>query len=404
MPEHLYSFVDKASTKSYPQHGDSKPNLLTYLDAINNSQPIVQSQFELVYSRWPRTIFFTKGITIPGISTNYLDISHAGFTINISCNPKYESNEISFTIIADKEGYHYYDWRNMVLQGGHPLTAGDTQAQIGKRGGDYSVDNLEIRLRNSVEDKIHHHWIVHNFRPVTIGDIELGHDSSGFVEFEITGTFTHISYDAGFTQESQPQNNNDNGENDSGGDSGSSDGEQGNNDKPEDWEFMSDNDKKAWEMMKNGMSEDEALQAMKDSIKEANPDISDDDLDAQATAAIQNATAAGGLDNGDSGGSESPNLSESEQAQFNNEFSNSKPEPSPEPSPTPQPPQDQPSQDNPPAPEPPPQQTEKTQIAGEDFNGSLSDKQMATMEMAMAMGNTYPPEVMNAYNAQKAAK
>jgi hypothetical protein len=44
-------------------------------------------------------------------------------------------------------------------------------------------------------------------------------------------------------------------------------------------------------------------------------------------------------------------------------------------------------------------------IAGEEFDGkSLSPKQMATMEMGMALGKSYPPEIMSVYNAQKGNK
>ena len=70
-----YNMVDKSGERQYPSYanegggvGQIKPNLITYLDAINLSQPIVKSQFELVFSRWPRTIFFAKNITIPGLS------------------------------------------------------------------------------------------------------------------------------------------------------------------------------------------------------------------------------------------------------------------------------------------------------------------------------------------------
>lgn len=69
----------------------------------------------MVWSRWPRTIFFAKGINIPGVNVQTQDISHAGFTISIPTHPKYDNTTINFTIIADKEGYHYYDIRNMVL-------------------------------------------------------------------------------------------------------------------------------------------------------------------------------------------------------------------------------------------------------------------------------------------------
>jgi hypothetical protein len=69
----------------------------------------------MVWSRWPRTIFFAKDVNLPGITTNTVSINHAGFTISIPTHSKYDSDEISFKVIADKEGYHYYDIRNMVL-------------------------------------------------------------------------------------------------------------------------------------------------------------------------------------------------------------------------------------------------------------------------------------------------
>lgn len=86
--------------------------------ALNKSQPIVNSQFELVWSRWPRTIFFAKNITVPGVSVNTIEINHAGFTIQIPTHSTYENTEVTINIIADKEGFHYYDIRNMVFQTG----------------------------------------------------------------------------------------------------------------------------------------------------------------------------------------------------------------------------------------------------------------------------------------------
>ena len=116
-------------------------------------------------------------------------------------------------------------------------------------------------------------------------------------------------------------------------------------------------------------------------------------------------------------------LSESEQNQFKQEFSNSQPAQPDTPAPQPEQPAPQPEQPSQPQPEPPspqpeqpspqpeqpsqpePQTWTKTQIAGEDFDGkSLSKKQMAVMELGMAMGNSYPPEIMAVYNAQKGKK
>jgi hypothetical protein len=137
-------------------------------------------------------------VTIPGVSVNTLELSHAGFTISIPTHIMYENTDITMTIIADKEGFHYYDLRNMVLQTGHPLVAGDPRATIGNQ---YNLspdeDILEIRLRNKPDDATHHHWIIHNFHPTSIGDVELTQDGTGFVEFDLTGSFTHISYDCG---------------------------------------------------------------------------------------------------------------------------------------------------------------------------------------------------------------
>lgn len=150
-----YNVVDRASGSKYPSYKDTektKPNLHTFLTALNLSQPIVNCQFELVWSRWPRTIFFAKDISIPGLEVNTVDINHAGFIIKIPTHVNYDSNDITMNIVADKEGFHYYDLRNMVLQTAHPFVAGDPRATIGSYDNISDEDILEIRLRNSPED------------------------------------------------------------------------------------------------------------------------------------------------------------------------------------------------------------------------------------------------------------
>lgn len=355
----LYTFADHNSGSKYPSWKDGKPNLLTYLDALDSSSPIVGSQFELVWSRWPRTIFFAKNITVPGIEVNTLEINHAGFVIPIPTHVAYGTNEITMTILADKEGFHYYDMRNMVLQSAHPFVAGDTKSMIGSFENISDEDILDIRLRNSPEDVTHHHWIIHNFHPIRIGDVELSHDSSNFVEFELAGNFTHIDYDCGYNDGPNPfkpsgdssggsggEDNNGDPEDgfgptdDEGGEGGGGDqnGEQGDegmdnteqgDDLPEDWEYMNENDKKAYNMMKDGMSAEEAQNAIKEELKQSDPSLSEDDLEAQSLAAVQNATAA---QNTQENKAAPPNnvdtkLNESEQGQFQQEFSNSQPAP-----------------------------------------------------------------------------
>lgn len=197
---------DRNSDAKYPSWKGAKPNLQTFLTAINLSQPIIQCQYELVWSRWPRTIFFAKSITIPGVSVNTIDINHAGFAIPIPTHVTYENTEVSMNIVADKEGFHYYDLRNMVLQTGHPLVAGDPKATIGNN---YKIsteeDILEVRLRNQPADKLHHHWILHNFHPTGIGDMELSRDGASFVEFELKGMITHVTYDCGTVKEEESE-------------------------------------------------------------------------------------------------------------------------------------------------------------------------------------------------------
>lgn len=118
----LYTMVDKESESRYPSYanvgygsGEIHPNVTSFIGAVNKSQPIIKSQCEIVFSRWPRTIFFAKDVTIPGLTTNTIDINHAGFTIPIATHTYYETTEITLNILADKEGYHYYDFRNFVL-------------------------------------------------------------------------------------------------------------------------------------------------------------------------------------------------------------------------------------------------------------------------------------------------
>ena len=64
-----YTLAARGAEESYPYWCGEQgtPNLQTFLDAINKSNPILQCQFEIVWSRWPRTIFFAKGINIPGL-------------------------------------------------------------------------------------------------------------------------------------------------------------------------------------------------------------------------------------------------------------------------------------------------------------------------------------------------
>lgn len=165
---------------------------------------------------------------------------------------------------------------------------------------------------------------------------------------------------------------------------------------------MNDNDKKAYNLMKDGMSSEDAQNAIKEELKQSDPNLSEDDLEAQSLAAVQNATAAM---NSQENEPAPPNnvdttLNEAEQEQFQGEFSDSQPAPSEQSSESQSPQSEEPSQ-----PQSESSQTKKTQIAGEDFDGkSLSDKQMATMEIGMAMGNSYPPEIMSVYNAQKGNK
>ena len=67
--------------------------------------------------------------------------------------------------------------------------------------GNKNDDTLDIKLRNKQDDKAYHHWIVHNFRPTKLGEIEFNTEASDFAEFELTGTFSHIDYLSGLPSE-----------------------------------------------------------------------------------------------------------------------------------------------------------------------------------------------------------
>lgn len=273
-------------------------------------------------------MFFAKNISIPGISVNTVDLNHAGFTIKIPTHVTYETTEITLNIMADKEGFHYYDLRNMVLQTGHPLVAGDPKSTIGNPYGiSPDEDTIEVRLRNKPSDETHHHWIIHNFKPIGLGDIELSQDSGSFVEFELKGTFTHITYDCGKTlppeeseppsqaeeqQEAQPQANQ--AAEDTRNDTSSEDEEEDNWDdqdewSDEDWEeqeemeegsedsdegeeeeaTLDDEDERsAYEMLKeNGdKSDEELLSDLKDKFSQENPNEDPELIETRAEFAL----------------------------------------------------------------------------------------------------------------------
>ena len=77
-----------------------------------------------------------------------------------------------------------------------------------------------ISLRNHSWDDPHHYWVIHNFHPTSLGDLDLSTDGSAFVEFQLTGTFTHISYYCGVKSKKNgqsgtlPTDNEPNGNND----------------------------------------------------------------------------------------------------------------------------------------------------------------------------------------------
>ena len=49
-----YDYAERSSDAKYPSWVGAAPNLQTYINAINKSNPIIQCQYELVWNRWPR--------------------------------------------------------------------------------------------------------------------------------------------------------------------------------------------------------------------------------------------------------------------------------------------------------------------------------------------------------------
>ena len=207
------------------------------------------------------------------------------------------------------------------------MVAGDPKSTIGNPYGiSPDEDTIEVRLRNKPSDETHHHWIIHNFKPIGLGDIELSQDSGSFVEFELKGTFTHITYDCGKTlppeepeppsqaekqQEAQPQANqaardtrNDTSSEDNNNEDNWNDQDEWSD---EDWEeqeemeegpedsdeeeeaTLDDEDERsAYEMLKeNGdKSDEELLSDLKDKFSQENPNEDPELIETRAEFAL----------------------------------------------------------------------------------------------------------------------
>lgn len=187
-------------------------NLKTALDVLNNNPPIVGSSFEIWYNRWPQAKWMAQGITAPGLKTNTVDIHFSGFHVPVIINTTYDETELSMDILADENGVYYNQWRQLVIEyssdpfKGRPILDDFTMVN-GVQTGGYGSERTEIgyqkrgksyivaKLWNPVELKTTGHcWRFHNFKPTSIGEIEMSHDSSDLTTFTVTGVFTHISY------------------------------------------------------------------------------------------------------------------------------------------------------------------------------------------------------------------
>ena len=171
---------------------DGKPALGTALELFNQHPPIVAAQFEIWYNKWPKAKWVAQGITIPEIKSNTADISFAGFSIPIIVNTTYGDYELSMDILADEHGLYYEQWRSLVIEysqdanKGRPILDADANHQ----GKHYIV----VRLINQPNQSREHCWRIHNFKPTSVGEVEMGQDNDSFVTFPVTGVFTHISY------------------------------------------------------------------------------------------------------------------------------------------------------------------------------------------------------------------
>ena len=180
---------------------NANSTLKTALDVLNNNPPIIGSSFEIWYNRWPQAKWVAQGITAPGLKTNTVEINFAGFHVPVIINTTYDETELSMDILADEDGVYYKQWRQLVIEyssdpfKGRPILNDrkSEQTTVGTqiRGQSYIV----AKLWNPTELKATGHcWRFHNFKPTSIGEIEMGHDSSDLTTFTVTGVFTHISY------------------------------------------------------------------------------------------------------------------------------------------------------------------------------------------------------------------
>ena len=174
--------------------------LNTAFKVFNENPPILGSQFEIFYNGWPQAKWVAQGLTVPGLKTNTVEINFSGFHIPVIINTMYDETELSMDIIADENGVYYDQWRQMVINyssdpfKGRPILSGSTaNTTVGTvKWGQYYI---VAKLWNPIIKKTTGHcWRFHNFKPTSIGEIELSHGSTDFTTFTVTGVFTHISY------------------------------------------------------------------------------------------------------------------------------------------------------------------------------------------------------------------
>ena len=123
-------------------------------------------------------------------------IFYNGIATDIITNTEYSGYTVDMTILADEYGIYYADWRNLVItygtggKRGKPILNGVASADGAMEGMGYLI----AKLINIPDAPSQHIWRLHNFKPTKLGDVQFGHAKRELVTFQVSGTFTHITF------------------------------------------------------------------------------------------------------------------------------------------------------------------------------------------------------------------
>jgi hypothetical protein len=186
--------MPKDQTNEY----NDKAAVSKILSILNESPPIINSQFEIWYSGWPRLKWLAQSITVPGLTSKTLPVNFSGFQVPVVINTTYEGDmSLTMDILADEFGQYYKFWRDGTIyyssdrQKGRPILDGMFNETYNVMQG---ASYLIVKLVNSPTSVSQHCWRFHNFKITGVGEMQFGQTAAELTTFPVSGIYTHVSY------------------------------------------------------------------------------------------------------------------------------------------------------------------------------------------------------------------